>query len=56
MFSAWYVVKDNIEFNEDVNVVFKYCLFNNRIIVNDNKVLKLSHFIQADITHKGHIL
>ena len=51
MFSAWYAVRDNIEYNEDVNDVFKYCLFNNPNIVNDNKLLKWSHFIQAGITH-----
>ena len=51
MFSSCCAVRDNIEFNEDVNDVFKYCLFNNPNIVNENKLLKWSHFIQAGITH-----
>ena len=49
MVSAWYAVRDNKEFNEDVN---------NPNIINDNK-LKWSHFIQAGIYlvfYQNHVL
>lgn len=51
MFSAWYAVKDNIEYNERLNDVFNYCLFFNPKIVNQNKTLLWKHFIKAGITH-----
>lgn len=51
MFSAWYAVKDNIEYNESTNDVFNYCLFFNPKIVNQNKTLLWKHFIKAGITH-----
>ena len=49
MVSAWYAVRDNKEFNEDVN---------NPNIINDNK-LKWSHFIPAGIYldfYQNHVL
>lgn len=51
MFSAWFAVKDKIDYNENKNKVFNYCLSSHPKIVDKNKTLVWVYFINAGITH-----
>lgn len=56
MFSVWYVVKNYVDYNENRNDVFNYCLFFNFKIVNQNKILVWVYFIKVGIIYIRDIL
>lgn len=51
MFSAWYALKDNINYNENRNDVFKYWLFFNPKIIKKDKTMLWVYFISCHVVN-----